>query len=377
MWREMSQSLSRSNIWLKSLVSLQLKAVHFSIRRHGQTLKCSVLFKARNAKRLEVSNGWFEGAELVFCLIASSCLNPTTGIGAWTNLNSSPSCAFTSTCVFACVIILKKKKRFRIADSNWNKDHQEAYRSDNQMYLEPRRNPPHKQSACLCLVPPVPSPANQRTVRRPEPGTSTASGWDLVWPMSACPITRFCSACLVPPPTPSRTGRVTSVSCPTASHVTSGEWTTCRSSSFPTQPTPPSGVYRYCTAAATASAAACRHFFNQRLLNPRGCCSLPSYILPLRVFLTSEFSSPQPPATDRSTVKVMAGGSGFKCYCLVEHISGRWPLLLRFLSAGRHKWRYCANMIPPDPALCLQTVFKTSRTGFYLKPNLWAVNGGA
>lgn len=222
-----------------------------------------------------------------------------------------------------------------MTDSNWSKDHQQVCRSGNQMYLEHRWNPPHKQSACLCLVPPVPSPANQRTARRPEPGTSTASGWDLVWPMSACPITRFCSACLVPPPTPSRTGRVTSVSCPTGSHVTSGEWATCQSSSSPTQPTPPSGVCRYCTAAETATAAACRHFFSERLLNPPGCCSLPSHILPLRVFLTSDFSSPQPPATDGSTVKVMAGGSGFKCYCLAEHISGHWPILLLFLSAGQ------------------------------------------
>lgn len=215
-------------------------------------------------------------------------------------------------------------------------------------------------------MPPVPSPANQRTVRRPEPGTSTASGWDLVWPMSACPITRFCSACLVPPPTPSRTGRVTSVSCPTASHVTSGEWTTCRSSSFPTQPTPPSGVYRYCTAAATPTAAACRHFFNQRSLNPPGCSSLPSYILPLRVFLTSDFSSPQPPVTDGSTVKVMAGGSGFKCSCLAETHLRSLTSPTALLQVG-HKLKYCANMIPPDPALLFANCFSNLWSRFLFK----------
>lgn len=96
-----------------------------------------------------------------------------------------------------------------------------------------------------CPLPPGLSPAYQMTARKPEPGTSTGSGWDLVWPTSIYPITQSYSACLVPHPTPLPTGLVTSVSCQTVSPVISVDRMTCRGSSSLMQPTLLLEVCRY------------------------------------------------------------------------------------------------------------------------------------
>lgn len=88
-------------------------------------------------------------------------------------------------------------------------------------------------------------PACQMTVKKPEPSISTGSGLDLDWLMSICPIIQSYLASLVPRPTPSLTGQVTSVSCQMGSLVISVDQVTYRNSSSPMQPTQRLEVSRY------------------------------------------------------------------------------------------------------------------------------------
>lgn len=157
--------------------------------------------------------------------------------------------------------------------------------------------------------------------------------------MSICSITLFCSACLVPHPTPSLTGLVTSVSCQTGSPVTSVDRMTCLSSSSPTQPTLLLEVCRYCTVALSW------HFLNQRLLQPPGCCTLLLFFLPFISFILSDCLSPKPLATEGSSVKVIARGCGFTCdssafynmvqRCLSAVSQARVKMIFIFVFSGR------------------------------------------
>lgn len=97
----------------------------------------------------------------------------------------------------------------------------------------------------FCLWLPGLFPACQMTAKKPEPGISTGSGLDLDWLMSICPIIQSYLASLVPRPTPSLTGQVTSVSCQMGSLVISVDQVTYRNSSSPTQPTQRLEVCRY------------------------------------------------------------------------------------------------------------------------------------
>lgn len=179
-------------------------------------------------------------------------------------------------------------------------------------------------STSLCLLLLGLSPSCQMTARKPEPGTSTGSGWDLAWLMSVCPITQSCSACLVPHPTPSLTGPVTSVSSQTGPPVTSVDPMTCRSSSSPTQPTLLLEVCRYCTITLYW------HFLNQRLVHPPGCWSLLMlFFLPLITFTLSDCLSVQPSATEGSSVKVTARG----CVCKMLQLGQQQFRVQRCLSA--------------------------------------------
>lgn len=142
--------------------------------------------------------------------------------------------------------------------------------------------------------------------------------------MSIYPITQSSSACLAPHPTPSLTGRVTSVFCQTGSHVTSVDPMICRSSSSPMQPTLPLEVYRYC------STTWYWHFWNQRLLTPPSRCrSFPALRPPHHHQIS------RPLASEGSLLKVIARGCGFECYSLVNHSSGSRGLTVLSFSASQ------------------------------------------